>query len=262
MWSFFDSIQCITVDTASKRVKQLKQNLKENGVNNYKLIKFERASDKTLRNKKSASFIGILQHGEETFGQIASSLFINHVSIIADSYARGFRNVLILEDDARFNLKMTQRYLPCIINKLEALDWKIVNFGAMDFPCPFRMPFSDGLAIAPTPLLAHCYALSRSGMACVLRSLKPKMHIDKLYSNMFPVYFVANPPICFQSEAPGLFEQAIEKMPAFMQFLNEMPFEKVHIAYHVCMRAFEVVLIALIAFLVYLWLRRRAKKTR
>lgn len=216
-WTFFDHIGCITVNLKSKRMQELKKNLKQVGLQNLKPYLFPRVSNTNLSfTPHQTTLADIFEHGTQTVGPLALDLGKNHLHIISKAYRQGCKNVLVMEDDAHFDNELTLQFLPNIVFWLKRNDWDIFNFGSIEFPVPFRYPVAPGIALGVKPLLAHCYVLSRCGMAKIIqywKSTQPKLHIDRIFANLYKKYHVAHPPINFQTEKPALFRQAMTLLP-------------------------------------------------
>jgi hypothetical protein len=169
---------------------------------------------------ENTKLIDILKYGSNMVGPLGNSLAQNHIWVIEQAYQKNKQNVLVLEDDAEFDLELTVKHMSGIVDWLRKHDWDIFNFGAIQFPVPLRIQLSAGVAIGiGQPLLGHCYALSRNGMLRVLEMWyspnRPLLHIDKLYANLFRgKYHMAHPSLSYQTEKPALFRQAMGLLPS------------------------------------------------
>ena len=222
MWSFFDAVKCITVDPRSARAQELREHLRAVGLHHAQMAVFPASpqSRNVAVNAQETTLTDILKHGTQTVGPLAVDLCQHHVAVVRAAYASGAQNLLVLEDDAHFDVQMTAKQLPAIVRWLkENTSWSIFNFGAIAYPFPICVPVGKFVAVAPRPLLAHSYALSRLGMQKLLESwdgnkCSTHIHADNLLADIFPVYHVANPPICFQTQKPALFRQAVGLLPS------------------------------------------------
>jgi hypothetical protein len=230
-WQFFDRAVCITIDPASQRVRELQQNFQAVGLVHCELLHVPRCvQSSNVGLNEDTTIVDIMRHGHRTFGHLARDLVNHHVNAVRRLYDAGCARALIFEDDARFDVRRTRSQLSKTIQWLQAHDWDIFNFGAIAFPCPVCVPVGKFVAVARRPLLAHAYALSRSGMERLLTYWHvnggPDMHADKLLATALSPYHVAHPPICFQSVKPALFRQALTVMPgAVARLLDKGSFQ-------------------------------------
>lgn len=222
MSQFFEQVSCITVDTKSKRARDIQSNLKQVGLA-CDFYVFERVAESNVADvPENTKLIDILKYGSNMVGPSGRSLAQNHVWVIEQAFIQNKQNVLVLEDDAEFDLELTSKYMPGIVDWLKNHDWDIFNFGAVQFPVPLRIQVSPGVAVGiGQALLGHCYALSRSGMLRVLEMWysynRPLLHIDKSYANLFRgKYHLANPSLSYQTEKPAIFRQAMGLLPCLI----------------------------------------------
>lgn len=266
MWDYFDSILVLTVDPNGTRIQQLKENLKENQIVNYEICTFPKSDNKSLKNESHQvmKFKDFIQHGEKSLGPIGQSINQNHISLINRAYDAQMQRVIILEDDAHFDVELTNKYLPSIIKWMKKHDdkWEVFNFGAISCPNPIVVPVARGVGVGKNPLLAHAIAFSRQGMCHFLQFMQtaPELHIDKLYSMAFKPYHVACPPICFQSVKPALFQQGLNVLPNWMatQLSRGDTFQFIQQGYFRMFLALEIVAVLFVLSLVFLKVKKRA----
>ena len=237
MWLYFESVGCITIDPHSKRIKDLKKNLRSVGLYHARIHVFEKVAPSNLAAEPEQTTLAqICAYGKSTVGPVGSELAKSHVKIIREAYESGMATVVVLEDDAQFDVERTANVLPNVVPWLMGHSWDILNFGAIEFPIPVRIPIAKGIAMALKPLLGHAYALSRAGMKKALDmwdSKQPTLHIDKMFASLFKQYHVVQPPISFQTEKPALFRQAMEKLPRCVsEVVNRGTFEHFCKRYH------------------------------
>ena len=219
MAQFFEQVSCITVDTESKRARDIQVNLQKVGLD-FTFYVFERVAQQNVAAEpENTKLNDILKYGSNMVGPLGRSLAQSHVWVIEQAFIQNKQNVLVLEDDAEFDLELTAKYMPGIVDWLKTHEWDIFNFGAVQFPVPLRIQLSPGVAVATgQALLCHCYVLSRSGMLRVLEMWysykRPLPHIDKLYAVLFQgKYHLAHPSLSYQTEKPAMFRQAMSLLP-------------------------------------------------
>ena len=195
--------------TDSPRQEDMKKNLDSCSISNYEIVEFP-TSNKTVNDGRSnLNILDIITHThcDETCRNITQ----NHFSLIQRAYSEGLENVVILEDDARFELPLNISRINSAIAWLGRNDWDLFYFGHCPWPIPFSIPRSLNVVKVFTPLTAHAYALSKNGMRKVLRYKDMCKHIDKIYSSLDLEKFAIFPSISFQCIEPALFKRV--KLP-------------------------------------------------
>ena len=66
---------------------------------------------------------------------LCTDLFHNHLHIITHAYNKGYNNVLVCEDDARF-IDISPKKMKRITSWMLNNEWDILYFGAVIFPYP------------------------------------------------------------------------------------------------------------------------------
>lgn len=237
MWELFDKILCLTTPRNKNRLDGFMKSCEDVGLKHYEIKSYppslvtsmSRSSANTV-NADSVSVWDIFRFNHKTKGPMTRELANNHYKLVLYAFQDAtVENVLIMEDDARFDKVRTLRYMPKIIDFLQNYEYDCFNFGAMSI-LPLRFNVQEGVAAAYRPLLCHCYALSRSGMRKYIdavQKLTVVEHCDKFLSNTFSKnYYVAYPSISFQCIPPALYATALEKLPATLKLLmKEITFE-------------------------------------
>jgi len=264
-WSMFDRIVCITVDPESTRVRALRQNLARVRMHRMELFVVARSTQvENVGPDESIVNLSTICKHIDTVGPFALDLMGHHLRIARQMYDSGAQNIIVLEDDACFDLVTTARQLPDITDWLSSHDWDIFNFGAIGFPYPFFVPVGKHVAIVKEPLLAHSYALSRAGMKKLLRfheKTPTPHHIDKFFTLAFPRYHAANPPCCFQTTRPALFRQALLLVPARMRhLLKKQTFKQFCVSYYYTTQISTACIIILATSLIFVLLKRTTRR--
>jgi hypothetical protein len=223
-WTYFDKAFCITtIPIPLQRLRRLTHNMREVGLTQLEIVYHPREISGRNKPDKELSIGDIFEHNIESCsdGALCDILTKNHMGLIYRAYNEGAANVMILEDDAEFDLDLIRKYLPSITKWLKKNEWEIFNFGSLGSPFPLRFPVGKGVSRALNPLLMHCYALSRPGMERIIKAYEtPReniLHADRFFANTFKRYYVADPAVCFQWEKPALYEEGIAKLPMFLR---------------------------------------------
>ena len=234
-WKYFDRVICITVDTSSERVKNIRKNLYQVGLLHFEFFVFPRSvvTSNIGMDPSSTTLLNIMQYRHpKCIGPVAMDLFHHHINAVQYAFDSACETVLILEDDNHFDVDLTKQCLPKIISWLEGNDeWLIINFGAICFPLPFTRYVHEHVAVAQTAKTGNCYALSRRGMELMLEACRDEdvnlIHIDQFMADIMPKYHVARPQLAFQTEAPALFRLAAQKIPQPLKWwMQNLPFER------------------------------------
>ena len=223
-WRYFEKVACITTDLLSKRIESIKVNMTEANLLHTEFVVVPRSSmtANVGVDPNATTFTDILQFRRDMcMGPFALDLLSHHIDVVSSAFMAGYATILVLEDDNFFDVTLTQKYLPGIIEWMKTNDWWIINFGAISFPIPFLYPVAKHVSISLTPKTAHCYALSKNGMRvflnAYLRKTFPLHHVDQFLADIMPLYHVASPPFAFQTEKPALFRLAMSKGPRLIR---------------------------------------------
>jgi len=211
IWNYFDSVYILTLEN-SKRLKPLLENLDSVGIDNYKIFPFKRGS-KTENNGEDSdnlSFYNIVNHN--VVDKTAVNISKNHIHLIRHAFYNNLENVIILEDDARFELPLQTNKLTHITTFLKGRDWDIFYFGHMPHLCLINIPVSKYIVKPLSPYLAHCYCLSRSGMSKVLQNvmLYDGIHFDKWLNQISLRRYACFLSMNYQEDAPALYYKSLE----------------------------------------------------
>lgn len=216
MWNYFQGFYIITIqDEQSERIRNIKKNLESAGVFNYEIYKFPSAKKYVNDGGNDITLLNIISHAhcDETCLNIAQ----NHYSLIELAYKRGLDNIVIMEDDAEFELPIVKEQLAYVTDWLKNNNWDIFYFGYIPWPFIYTIPVNKYIVRVFTPLLAHCYCLNRSGMAKILQDKKAN-HIDLTLAWSNLKKYAIFPSISFQSIPPALARVAMKKMGINVSF--------------------------------------------
>ena len=165
----------------------------------------------------NANLKQILAHN--TNDAISRNIFQNHINIIEQGYLGNYRNIMILEDDAIWDIKKSQPILTkmnkYILNESHTFD--ILYLGYCNYPYVFSAIniFNPSIVRPFSPLCAHGYVVNREGLKKILyyqKLLYPTFdgHIDKFFSTSHLKKKALYPQVVFQQRPPALFVKACD----------------------------------------------------
>jgi len=158
--------------------------------------------------------------GHNTKDEISKDIFINHIKIIEKGYLGKHKNIMVLEDDAIWNVKtalpIVTKMNNFILKKPSSFD--ILYMGYCNYPYMFSsFNIRNPSIVRPfRPLCAHGYVVSRQGLEKILyyqKLLYPDFdgHIDKFYANCsFLRKKGVFPQFVFQEKPPALYTKACD----------------------------------------------------
>ena len=201
LWNFFDSIEVITTND-SKRLPDLLDNLKKSYFDLDKVIINKSERKPSDPSKKCNMFkIGFVKD-ESCCDDACKSCNDNNINIIKKCYKEGKENVLIFEDDARFNLPINIDKIMNVINWLKInKNWEIFYFGSLSL---LSYPVNTFVMRSYKPFLSHCYCVNRKGMEKIIYNKEPfNYHYDVKISNIPHLKKYVMFPSINHQEAPG-----------------------------------------------------------
>lgn len=227
-WNYFDAKYVLTTPN-SNRVNELIANFSAVGLNDPEIVEFEPSNEykKSKKNDstgvggiKSQTLLSTAKHRvcDGTCRNIANNMF----ELAKKGYDAGHSNIIIFEDDARFNIPFSHKKLNNAVNWLSRNSWDIFYLGYCQWPQMVSWFVTKDVVKLTSPLCLHGYCLSRTGMEKVLRMREYynnfPQHVDKLYAKTKWKKYGIFPAICFQCDAPALYKKAIEKLPVNITF--------------------------------------------
>ena len=209
MWEYFDDIRCITIPD-SNELPGFLENITKVGIKNIKINTYPRANveEGTRNGDNSCNFL------EETFNNgtkccdvICKDLTDHHYQIIKKAYEDKKRNVLIFEDDARFELPFDNNKFQKIINWLDKNEhkWDIFFFGFISYPLFINVPINSYIVKTLQPLLGHAYVVNHRAMKHIIDNTDPNINIDENYKRMSLNKYGCYPSINYQNVGPSAY---------------------------------------------------------
>ena len=240
MWDYFDKIACITVDGAEGRMSRFKKNNEEVGFphNRVEIYKYPRA-DTTLNNGTESAqtcYTGAwILEPEKCCGSICKDLAQHHLDIIQAAWDRGHKNVLIFEDDARWEKDIPSEKLQNIRKWLEENDWDIFYFGEGSWG---GLPVTLDIFIPLKAAQTHAFAVNRNAMKIILDTFHNREHIDQQLIQSSLKKYAAYPILNIQETHDGWYDET--KMPIDWQQYSRL-------RTHLCF--WSIILLLLIVYL-------------
>lgn len=217
MWNFYDKWYIITLK--NRDMKDIKNNLKNIGVDNYEVLYYEPYNNTSINNsKKDSSLLSLFLH-KDTENIAAKNLFYNTYNTIKKGIENNYQNIVILEDDARFKLPFDLKKMKYVSNWLKNNKWDIFYYGHCPWPFPFISFFKNKYIVSPyNSLLSHSIAFSQTGMKNILYNMEKLinndkyMHVDRFYNKYVDKKYAIFPSICHQNIAPAIYSQIADKI--------------------------------------------------
>jgi hypothetical protein len=216
-WDYFDKWYIITLK--GKNIDPIIKNLKKVGITNYEILRFTPA-DKTINVSHHLSLYDLVSHN--TWDETAENIGNNHMSVIKKGIQNNFDNIVILEDDAMFFTPHDTSKLKEVIKWLKNNIWDIFYFGHCPWPIPLSYIQNLNIVRTYSPLLAHCYCLSKQGMKNALkykRQTKIKQ-IDQIYADSSLKMYAIYPSISYQETAPAIYKEIVKRTGINVDFNN------------------------------------------
>ena len=140
-WSFLDKVFVITVDTATDRHARIKSNLEAMGMTQSEIVVFRSIVDnpKNVCGGKAHTLSDILSN--TATDDISNEITKNHLSLITRAHKEGYKNVLILEDDAE--IEVSDAKIERISTWLDKNPYDIFYFGY----CPWSIGDGKNLGL-------------------------------------------------------------------------------------------------------------------
>ena len=209
MWDFFDKWYIITIKESNTLFIQ--KNLEEVGIFNYEIIEYIPAKKKINVNK-NCTLLELICH--TSWDETSQNIYNNHLKTIKKSIDKKFKNVVILEDDAIFNLNLDKNIIYDVVEWLKNNEWDIFFFGSCPWPLPISLVKTKNIIQPLNILLAHCYVLNNKSIKNVYEYAKniSNTHIDKIFSDSPFKKYSIYPSISYQNKPPAIFNEIMGRL--------------------------------------------------
>ncbi len=219
--NYIDHAACITVK-GSKRIKDFIENNKKVDLD-VKIYEFPNNYNNNKNGAdKECSNYDILSSSSDCCGKICLEITKNHIHVIKEAFKKNKRNVLIFEDDSRWECDSTQ--LDAITEWMKNNEWDIFYLGYFCFPNFIGRPISKNVVKLFSPLLTHAYIVNRSAMLDIIQNennmIGNKIPIDVYYKQKNFKKFGAYPCLAYPADPPGHCTKFFERvgLPAKLLF--------------------------------------------
>ena len=246
------------------------------GIKNYRVRSGESVAKSNVgEGNQCNTFTKIIKGGKECCGAICHDLIKRSIELISDAYDKGFNNIFLFEDDARFELPFDFKKLNRIIEWLKNnKKWEAFYFGYLLHPNPLLIPLSLDIGRLFDPLLTHAVVINRRGMKKILDYVNkngyPNYHIDQFYKNTLTYKYGSLPVMNYQCKDPALYKKGMklaDKQLFGFEFFGNID----HTTYNKTQNSWWIVILVLccvIAFLFifliayYNWPKKRKNRRR
>ena len=122
--TYFDRIYCINLPKRTDRWEIVNREFESNGILAERFLAIDKIDSRINSevNQDTASKLGILENGG------ALGCLLSHLSLIKNAKDKGYKRILIFEDDVVFSKDFNER-----ISEICTIDWKMLYLGASQF---------------------------------------------------------------------------------------------------------------------------------
>ena len=195
----FDKWYIITLE--NRDTSDIINNLKNAGVTKYEPLFYKPLhTNNTLNNEWTCK------------NNVCENLFMNTYQTLKKAYDNNFNNVVILEDDARFELPLNKKKISHVLDWMNNNEWDLFYLGHTSYT-PFGMLKTRYIVKPTKPLLAHAIIFSKTGIYKVLHAMEYTIlynrdnikHVDFFYNSIPNLkQYAVFPSISYQNRCPAL----------------------------------------------------------
>ena len=173
--TYFDNIYCLNLDSRKDRWQKMEAKFKILGIGAQRFSAIDGNSiddsefEKIMVKANPEGLVGRDRDVKGVFGnKFALGCLLSHLKIYNDAKEKGFKRILILEDDVLFAEDFSER-----IQKIQDLKWKMIYLGATQYDWSVRM--NGGFYEAKHSLGTFGYAVDSSFYDFLINSLGEKL---------------------------------------------------------------------------------------
>ena len=199
---YFDNIYVLNLDRSTDRYLKIKNKLESL---NIKYQRFSAVDGKNI-NDNEYDFSKFVQGRGMIENKYALGCLRSHISIIKDAKDKGYKKILILEDDI-----LVSKDIHVYFQKLRNIDnWKLLYFGSSQYN--WDVQFIDDFYYAKRTLGTFSYALDHTIYDQILSSNKEELSFDNLIVKSLQEKFkgqcyVFYPNICIADVSESLIRE-------------------------------------------------------
>jgi hypothetical protein len=229
----FDKWYIITLE--NRDTSDIINNLKNVGVTKYEPLYYKPLDKNNTSNNEWTCK-----------NNVCENLFMNTYQTLKKAYDNNLNNVVILEDDARFELPLDKKKISHILDWMNNNEWDLFYLGNGGY-VSFSILKTKHIVKPFKPLLTHAIIFSKQGIYKTLHAMEYTIlynkndikHVDVFYNSIPNLkQYAIFPSISYQNKRPALFPKYIKNYNGFYYYTGILSI------------IFPVVLIFLICFLV------------
>jgi GR25 family glycosyltransferase involved in LPS biosynthesis len=178
---YFDKIYCINLDRRVDRWEECQDQFKKH---NLSVERFSAIDGLTIENKTK------LANGE-------LGILKTHIELIKDAKEKGYKNILILEDDVEFTENLNEKF-SSVINQIPN-NWIMLYLGANHVGGVFQL--SENICQVIHSYAIHAFAINSELFDLIINGLpKYKKPVDVFYAELQPLFpsYVIRPHLAWQ----------------------------------------------------------------
>lgn len=218
-WTFFERVVILSTPKYAERLERCQNHLDSIGLFHHQtqmsddILPDNVDPYTSLNNGEDDATLLDMVLNKKSCNKFCQNLSRNHYNAIIKAYDDGVSNLLIFEDDAVFDTPIDYDLLYKITTWLKSNDWDVFYFGQLAFPNPFMYPVSTfGIFRIFNQVLAHAYALNRSGMKVVIDNYTDTIQNDVLIGRLPIRKYTIIPSLCYQNVCPGHYKIIMRKL--------------------------------------------------
>lgn len=149
---------------------------------------------------------------------VSNRIAENHIDLIKRALSSNHRNVLIFEDDARFELPLPMEKLARVGQWLSENEYDLFYLGHCPWPLLFSFLLTRDIVRITSPYTCHAYIVSQSGMKKILHHVSQRdiskldIHYDRFINQIDLLKFGVYPSINFQNRDPALYREGMQRL--------------------------------------------------
>lgn len=171
---YFDKIYCINLSKRTDRWERVSKEFESKGILVERFLAIDKIDQpiNTKVDQEKASIFGILENGG------ALGCLLSHLSIIKNAKNKGYKRILVFEDDVVFSKDFNERIL-----EIRNVDWKMLYLGASQFDWNSINP-KNGFYSCKKTLGTFAYCIDSSIYDDLIVLLSPKVKsVDNYFSD-------------------------------------------------------------------------------
>ena len=149
IWAQFDQSYIINLKSSRSRLKHARKEFSSVGIDNYTVLEATDGKHLDIDLFRQSKFCHVDDYKKRHLSAGEVGCYMSHVRVWLDMISKGYKKVLICEDDMRFD----KGSLPYLDSRLKSIpdDWSIIHFycsyagNDLELRKQKRRPFSEGV---------------------------------------------------------------------------------------------------------------------